>query len=204
MLIVTLYAITTPLVTSAVTHDVLVLILCCNQTRISEWGGDCEQISRNCGSGKCVSVEHVALWFDKGWLLCNNCVLRGQYQDRHTSLHQLHPAELHKPLACEASRKTHLVALPASVWRSLYCVFGLLKPFRRTLSYTWKTRRRRVSTSNPVFECGTVCSELLKIIVCCALIMVFEGRGLVKMATLRPMLLAAGGDAPICTVRRRA
>lgn len=140
----------------------------------------------------------------KAGYLCNSFVLRRQDQDINTSLHQLDPAELQKPVACEASRRTHLVALPASVWRSLYCVFGLLKPFRRTLSYTWKTRRRRVSTSNPVFECGTVCSELLKIIVSCALIIVFKGRGRMKVATQKRMLHVAGGDAPVCTVRRRA
>lgn len=192
-----MYAITTPFVTSAITHKMclywfLAVIRRVFQNRRAE---NCKQIPRNCDSGKSLSVGHVALRFDKGWLFCVTKTGSGR---PHIS------ASTSSCRTAEASRRTHLVALPASVWRSLYCVFGLLKPFRITLSYTWKTRRRRVSTSNPVFECGTVCSEMLKIIACCALIMVFKGRGRVEVATLQRMLHTAGGDSPICTVRRRA
>jgi len=72
MLIVTLYAITTPLVTSAITHTrylywFFAVIRRVFQNRRAE---NCKQIPRNCGSVyfKCLSVERVALWFDKGWL----------------------------------------------------------------------------------------------------------------------------------------
>lgn len=82
--IVTPSSITSRFVTSAIyLYGLFAVVRRVFQSRKAE---NCKQSPINCGSDKYMSMEHLALWFDKGCVFCSSFVLWKQDQHPLTSL----------------------------------------------------------------------------------------------------------------------